>query len=93
MASSNDAVAREDILRIAANRAAEKYAKQFARFTYIGDGDSKAARELGWQFIGIGTVEQANRLRQTGVEIVVQDYRPTGAFLRLLCDCGAARTL
>lgn len=56
-ASSNDAVSREDILLTAANRAAEKYATQFASVTYVGDGvwDAKAARELGWRFIGIGS--------------------------------------
>jgi phosphoglycolate phosphatase-like HAD superfamily hydrolase len=91
LASSNDALARKHILRIAANRAGEKYATQFASFTYIGDGvwDLNAARELGWRFIGIGSGEQADRLRQAGAEIIVLDYRPTEAFVRLLSgDCG-----
>ncbi len=89
-ASSNDAVSREDILRIAAGRAAEKRAAQFARFTYIGDGvwDAKAARELGWEFIGISSGERANRLRDAGAKIVVPDYRPTEAFLSLLAEEG-----
>jgi phosphoglycolate phosphatase-like HAD superfamily hydrolase len=89
-ASSSDAVSRADILRIAAARAAEKYATPFARFTYVGDGiwDAKAARELGWRFIGIGSGEHANRLRQAGAEIVVPDYQPTEAFLKLLDDEG-----
>ncbi len=89
-ASSNDAVSREDILLTAANRAAEKYATQFASVTYVGDGvwDAKAARELGWRFIGIGSGGQADRLRQAGAEIVVPDYRPTEAFLSLLADEG-----
>jgi phosphoglycolate phosphatase-like HAD superfamily hydrolase len=95
LASSNDASAREQILRIAAKLAAEKDATQFARFTYIGDGvwDAKAARELGWRFIGIGSGEQANRLRQAGVEIVVPDYRRTEAFVRLLLDQGGTQRL
>jgi phosphoglycolate phosphatase-like HAD superfamily hydrolase len=89
-ASSNDAVSRENILRIAAGRAVEKHATQFAKFTYVGDGvwDAKAARELGWEFIGIGLGEQAVRLRQAGAAIVVADYRPTEAFLSLLVDEG-----
>ena len=68
IASSNDAVSREEIIRIAARRAAEKHATQFAQFTYVGDGvwDAKAARDLGWRFIGIGSGEQADRLRQAG---------------------------
>ena len=54
-ASSNDAVSRGDILRIAAGRAAEKHTAQFAKFTYVGDGvwDAKAALELGWGFMGL----------------------------------------
>jgi beta-phosphoglucomutase-like phosphatase (HAD superfamily) len=37
LASSNDAVSREEIIRIAARRAAEKHATQFAKFTYVGE--------------------------------------------------------
>jgi phosphoglycolate phosphatase-like HAD superfamily hydrolase len=88
IASSNDAVSREEIIRIAARRAAEKYATQFAKFTYVGDGvwDAKAARDLGWRFIGIGSGEQADRLRQAGARIVVPDYLPAEGFLGLLAD-------
>jgi phosphoglycolate phosphatase-like HAD superfamily hydrolase len=90
LASSTDAVSREDILRIAASRAAEKYATCFATFTYVGDGvwDAKAARELGWRFIGIGSGPHAERLRKAGARIVIPDYLPAGAFLRLLVDDG-----
>jgi phosphoglycolate phosphatase-like HAD superfamily hydrolase len=90
-ASSNDAVSREEILRIAAGRAAEKHATQFGRFTYVGDGawDVRAARELGWGFIGIGSGEQADRLRRAGAAIVIPNYRPVEAFLRLLGDEGS----
>jgi beta-phosphoglucomutase-like phosphatase (HAD superfamily) len=37
LASSNDAVSREEIIRIAARRAAEKHATQCAKFTYVGE--------------------------------------------------------
>jgi phosphoglycolate phosphatase-like HAD superfamily hydrolase len=86
LASSSDAVSRPDILQIAAARAAKKYQTRFATFTYIGDGiwDVKAARALGWQFIGIGAGEQAERLRQAGAVIVIPDYRPAERFLSLL---------
>ena len=91
LASSSDAASREDILRIAAARAAEKHTKQFRTFTYVGDGvwDVRAARELGWRFIGIGSGEQAKRLRQAGATIVVPDYRPAEAFLQLLANDGS----
>jgi phosphoglycolate phosphatase-like HAD superfamily hydrolase len=86
MASSSDAVSREDILRIAASRATEKYACQFASFTYVGDGlwDVKSARELGWRFIGIGSGAHADRLRAAGATTVIPHYRPAGTFLQLL---------
>jgi len=92
LASSNDAVSRENILRIAAGRAAGKYATKFTGFTYVGDGvwDVKAARELGWGFVGIGAGEQAERLRQAGAEIIVPQYRPTDGFMRLLVRSGRA---
>lgn len=90
IATSNDAVSRQEIIRIAARRAAEKHATQFARFTYVGDGvwDAKAARDLGWRFIGIGSGEQADRLRQAGAELVMPDYRRAEEFLGLLADPG-----
>jgi phosphoglycolate phosphatase-like HAD superfamily hydrolase len=94
LATSTDAVAREDILRIAANRAAEKHATSFSTFTYVGDGvwDVRAARELGWRFIGIGLEQQAHRLRKAGARIVVADYRAAEAFLRLLVNDSARQS-
>jgi phosphoglycolate phosphatase-like HAD superfamily hydrolase len=88
LASSTDAVSRADILRIAAGRAAEKYGTKFSSFTYVGDGvwDVKAARELAWRFIGIGSGERANQLRTAGATTVVPHYRPIDTFLRLLDD-------
>jgi phosphoglycolate phosphatase-like HAD superfamily hydrolase len=88
LASSDDAVSREEIIRIAARRAAEKHATQFAKFTYVGDGvwDAKAARDLGWRFIGIGSGEQADSLRQAGAGMVIPDYRAAEGFLDLLAD-------
>jgi phosphoglycolate phosphatase-like HAD superfamily hydrolase len=85
-ASSSDAFSREDILRIAASRAAEKHAAQFSSFSYVGDGvwDVKTAQQLGWRFIGIGAGENADRLRAAGAKIIVRDYRPAESFLQLL---------
>ena len=88
LASSTDAVAREEILLIAAGRATQKHARQFTSFIYVGDGvwDARAARTLVWRFIGIGSGQQAERLRQAGAALVVPDYRPPEAFLRLLMN-------
>jgi beta-phosphoglucomutase-like phosphatase (HAD superfamily) len=92
-ASSNDAISREDILRIAARRAAEKYGVQLNSCTYVGDGiwDVKAARELGWWFIGIGGGDQAELLRQAGAATVLPDYRSPEIFLTLLAEHKAPR--
>jgi phosphoglycolate phosphatase-like HAD superfamily hydrolase len=93
-ASSSDALSREAILRIVADRAADTHRIPFTSFTYVGDGvwDVKAARELGWRFIGIGSGEQADRLRQAGAATVMPDYRPPAAFLDVLVGKGHAST-
>ena len=93
LASSNDAISREDIIRIAARRAriaacgaGEKHSAPFTSFTYVGDGvwDAIAARVLGWRFIGIGSGEQAARLRDVGAERLLPHYLPAEAFFNLL---------
>ena len=45
--------------------------------TYIGDGlwDLQAARELGWNFIGIGSGDARSRLLAGGASLVVRDFR------------------
>jgi phosphoglycolate phosphatase-like HAD superfamily hydrolase len=50
---------------------------------YVGDGvwDVASARTLGWQFIGIGSGERAEQLRQRGAELVFPDYRDAQAIL------------
>jgi phosphoglycolate phosphatase-like HAD superfamily hydrolase len=52
----------------------------------VGDGvwDVRAARELGWRFIGIAAGEQAERLREAGAGLIVPNYCPVEAFLALL---------
>ncbi len=54
MASSSDAMARAEIMRLAAERAMQGAALE--RATYFGDGpwDRRASAELGYDFIGVG---------------------------------------
>jgi beta-phosphoglucomutase-like phosphatase (HAD superfamily) len=54
-ASSSDARARTDIMRLAAQRAMGGAA--FTRATYFGDGawDLRASAELGYDFVAVGT--------------------------------------
>jgi beta-phosphoglucomutase-like phosphatase (HAD superfamily) len=57
-ASSSDAHARTDIMRLAAQRAMR--GEPFTRATYFGDGpwDSRASVELGYEFIAVGRALQ-----------------------------------
>jgi phosphoglycolate phosphatase-like HAD superfamily hydrolase len=68
LATYDDAISREQIMRIAADRAAEQHASGFARITFVGDGlwDLEAARNLGWDFVGIASADRADRLRRAG---------------------------
>lgn len=83
LASSSDADTREEIMRIAERRAREKHGVQgFDAITYVGDGvwDARAAANLGWRFLGVGTGEQATRLEREGA-IAVIDHYSSGSFL------------
>ena len=83
LASSSDADTREEIMRIAELRAREKHGVTgFETITYVGDGvwDARAAANLGWRFVGVGTGEQAARLEREGA-IAVIDHYPRGSFL------------
>lgn len=55
MASSSDEMRRTDIMRLAESRATN--GNRIAKRTYFGDGcwDQKAARELGYEFVGVGS--------------------------------------
>jgi phosphoglycolate phosphatase-like HAD superfamily hydrolase len=58
IATSHDAERKADIMRVAADRAAKHYGiDEFASVICFGDskGDSRAASELGYGFIGIDT--------------------------------------
>jgi phosphoglycolate phosphatase-like HAD superfamily hydrolase len=83
LATSSDADTREEIMRIAERRAREKHeAPEFEMITYVGDGvwDARAAANLGWRFLGVGTGEQAARLKREGA-IAVIDHYSSGSFL------------
>ena len=72
LASSNDADAREEILRIAERRARTRHgAPGFETITYVGDGvwDARATARLGWRFLGVG-----KHLRKEGAIAVIDHY-------------------
>ncbi len=76
LASSDDAVARTDIMRIAARRTLAHRTGHKAHFTYVGDGlwDLQASRQLDWKFIGIASGARARQLRLAGADQVLQDF-------------------
>jgi phosphoglycolate phosphatase-like HAD superfamily hydrolase len=53
---------------------------------YVGDGvwDARACRNLEVPFIGIGTGEQAKRLRKEGAAFVFANFSDGDLFLRRL---------
>lgn len=77
LASSTDADTREEIMKLAELRARERHGVPgFETITYIGDGvwDARAAANLGWRFLGVGTGEQAARLEREGAFAVIDHY-------------------
>jgi phosphoglycolate phosphatase-like HAD superfamily hydrolase len=77
----------------AARLAAQKHSAEFSDFTYVGDGvwDVRAAHNLGWNFIGIGTGERAEGLRQAGAVKIIPHFEPATKFLDLLSTCTAQK--
>ena len=76
LASSDDAVSRTDIMRIAASRTVTQTEDDDIVYTYVGDGawDLQASNRLGWKFIGIGEGENATRLEAAGATDVRADF-------------------
>lgn len=82
-ASSDDAAARTDIMRIAIERAGMRPTDSIV---YIGDAvwDARACRELQIPFIGIGAGDDARRLIEEGARAVFADYSDLPRFCAML---------
>ncbi len=93
IAGCDDAPSREEIMANAARQAAAKHGREFSTVTYVGDGvwDVKAAQHLGWNFIGIGTGDAAERLRRAGATTVLSSFQPATALLDVLSKTAARR--
>jgi phosphoglycolate phosphatase-like HAD superfamily hydrolase len=76
LASSDDAVQRTEIMRVAAQSVPWPADEDDIVFTYVGDGtwDLQASRALGWQFIGIADGEQAVKLEKAGADHIRKDF-------------------
>jgi phosphoglycolate phosphatase-like HAD superfamily hydrolase len=76
-ASASDSHVRTEIMKTAERRArASHRVDGFETITYVGDGlwDARAAAELGWSFLGVGSGEQAARLKAAGARAVIDVY-------------------
>lgn len=73
LACSDDAWTREQIVQAARDRAEVLAGGPFQRVVSVGDGpwDVRTARALGLPFVGIGSGENADRLRACGARVVI----------------------
>ena len=95
LATSDDDVSREAIMRIARERSAARHQDDsFDVQIYVGDGvwDARSARALGLSFIGVAEGEQAHRLLAEGARAVVKDYTDLESFLRTVQSAGREPT-
>ena len=86
LACANDAVSREEIVRLARDRAAAIRGASYDRVVSIGDGvwDVRTAANLELPFIGIATGEREAKLRASGASVVLPDFRDVAAFRHAL---------
>ena len=87
MASASDAVSREEIMTISEGRASSAHGSvSFNSVVYVGDGvwDFRAARSLGYHFVGVGTGDKASKLQSEGSIYVVPDFSDLQSFLGML---------
>jgi phosphoglycolate phosphatase-like HAD superfamily hydrolase len=82
-ATSDDAAARVDFMKVCLRRVEAARGQQFSRIVYVGDGvwDAAACRQLGWPMVGIGSAAHAGELTSAGAAIVVPYYPMPHEFL------------
>ncbi|HEX8500042.1 MAG TPA: HAD family hydrolase [Pyrinomonadaceae bacterium] len=88
-AFAEDGLSREEILLAAVARAREFYGcENFERVVSLGDGlwDVRAAQNLGFAFVGVGSGERAAELRQAGASHVVEDFTDYERLIRCLSE-------
>lgn len=91
MACADDAEAREDIVRLAWQKAEKISGTPFQRVVSVGDAawDVRTARSLGLPFVGIASGEAANRLRREGATTILPDLAHRPAVLEALRSASA----
>ena len=76
LACADDAESREDIVRLARDKAERESGVRFHRVVSVGDApwDVRTARSLGLPFVGIGAGARADRLRAAGATTILPHY-------------------
>jgi phosphoglycolate phosphatase-like HAD superfamily hydrolase len=82
-AFAQDARPREDLIRLARDRAQATHGVAFERVVYVGDGawDVRASALLGIGFVGIAEDTRRDWLIEQGAGIVLPDFSDHQAFL------------
>jgi phosphoglycolate phosphatase-like HAD superfamily hydrolase len=93
MSSCDGARSREEIMTISARKAVACYGGSLSAVTYVGDGvwDCHAAQRLGWNFIGVGSGDAAQRLLDAGAATVLPGFQPSGAFFDAISNAAIRR--
>jgi phosphoglycolate phosphatase-like HAD superfamily hydrolase len=86
MACADDAESREDIVRLAWQKAEAHAGAPFRRVVSVGDApwDVRTAQSLGLPFVGIGGGVVADRLRTAGADTILPHLRDGSAVLAAL---------
>lgn len=86
MACADDAESREDIVRLAWQRAEAQAGSRFDRVVSVGDApwDVRTARSLGLPFVGISAGAREERLRSAGAGTVLPHLADSAAVLAAL---------
>ncbi len=89
LASSDDSRSREEIVRTAISRSIElSGVPSYHRIVLLGDTfrDVRAARNLGYPFLGIGEGRKADELRREGASSVLPNYSDIASVIHHLAS-------
>jgi len=93
MATSSDAVSRQEIMQLSEERARTACRIQaFDSVAFVGDGlwDLRSASALGYGFVGIGKGDRAVQLTKEGARHVFPDYTDRRRFIQTIEKLWAA---
>ncbi|MCX6348325.1 MAG: haloacid dehalogenase-like hydrolase [Candidatus Aureabacteria bacterium] len=83
IATSDDALNRSAILKLAVERAGKPPQGRWEKVVYLGDGvwDVRTTRALGMPFLGVGDAERIAKMRAEGARQFIPDFQNYQAFL------------